>query len=205
MFERRPHRLRRLHARSRPLHAGALEDLRFIRETLERSSSFTAVPGWGQVAMGVTALAAAWVASRQSSSLAWLSVWLGEANVAVVIALTSMWRKAQRSGLPLTSGPARKFTLSFLPPAVSGAVLTLFLLRAGLSQLLPGTWLLLYGAGITTAGAFSVSIVPAMGICFMLAGAAALLMPAWGTAFMAAGFGGFHILFGYLIARRYGG
>jgi hypothetical protein len=182
-----------------------LEDLRFIRETLERSSSFTAVPGWGQVAMGLTALCAAGIASRQSSTLAWLSVWLGEANIAVIIALTTMWKKAQRSGLPLTSGPARKFTLSFLPPAAAGAVLTIFLMRAGLATLLPGTWLLLYGAGITTAGAFSVSIVPAMGIGFMLAGLGALAVPGWGNAFMAAGFGGFHIIFGYLIARRYGG
>lgn len=205
IMERRPHRLRRLHTRSRPLHTGALEDLRFIRETLERSSSFTAVPGWGQVAMGLTAICAAAIASRQSSNLAWLSVWLAEANIAVIIALTSMWKKAQGAGLPLTSGPAQKFTLSFIPPAAAGAVLTIFLMRGGMANLLPGMWLLLYGAGITTAGAFSVSVIPTMGICFMLAGVGGLLLPGWGNLFMAAGFGGLHIIFGYLIARRYGG
>lgn len=206
MLERRPHRVRRPHSRSRPLPAGAIEDLRYIRETMERSSSFTAVPGWGQVATGIVALMAAYIASRQGSSAAWLKIWLGAAAVAVSIALPAIWIKAQRAGLPLTSGPGKKFAISFLPPVAVGALMTAVLYRAGVISVLPGMWLLLYGAGIITGGAFSVAIVPAMGGCFMFAGVLALLAPAtWGNLLLAAGFGGLHIVFGILIARKYGG
>jgi len=202
------HRPRRRHphtsARQIPLHAA--DDLRFIRETMERSASFTAVPGWGQVAMGVTALAAAILARLQSTTDAWLQVWMGEALVAVIIGLTAIRAKAQRTGLPLTSGPGRKFAITFVPPMCAGALLTVVLYRAGLINYLPGTWLLLYGTGVVTGGALSVSIVPLMGVCFMLAGAVALFAPvAWGNYFLAAGFGGLHIGFGVWIAMRYGG
>lgn len=182
------------------------EDLRFIRDTMERSAAFTAVSGWGQVLLGFTALAAAWLASRQPSSFGWLRVWLGEGLLAAAIGLLACTWKANRRGLPLFSGPARKVALGLSPPLVAGAFLTFLLFRAGLEAALPAVWLLLYGAGVITGGAFSVSIVPVMGVCFMLLGGLAVLGPAaWGNGFLAAGFGGLHIIFGLIIARRHGG
>ncbi len=203
MFERQ-HRVRRPRSHS-PAPARALEDLRFIRETLERSSAFTAIPGWGQVAMGATALPAAWLAARQASPSMWLTVWLVEAVFASSIGIAATQNKAQRAGVPLTSGPGRKFALSFLPAVVAAAVLTLILYQSGLARVLPGTWLLLFGAGVVSAGALSVAIVPAMGTCFMLLGITAFIFPAWGNLWMALGFGGLHLGFGFSIARRYGG
>ncbi len=182
------------------------DDLRFIRDTMERSAAFTAVSGWGQVLLGVTAVAAATLAARQPSSFAWLRVWLGEGVLAMAIALLTCTWKANRRGLPLFSGPARKVALGLAPPLVAGAFLTFLLFRAGLQPALPATWLLLYGAGIMTGGAFSVRIVPVMGVCFMVLGGLAVLGPAaWGNWFLAAGFGGLHMVFGFLIARRHGG
>lgn len=184
----------------------ALENLRFIRDTLERAGSFTAVPGWGGVAMGLTALGAALVGARQPRPDAWLATWLAEALLAVTIGGMALVRKARAAGQPLASGPARKFGLSLMPPLLAGALLTVALQRAGLLAVLPGVWLLLYGTAVVTAGAFSVRIVPLMGLGFMLLGAAALFAPAsWGNGLLAAGFGGLHILFGLAIARRYGG
>jgi hypothetical protein len=156
--------------------------------------------------MGAIAILAAYVASRQISSSAWLKVWLAAAVAAVAVALPAIWMKAQRAGLPLTSGPGRKFAASLLPPIAVGALLTVVLYRSGAISVLPGMWLLLYGAGVITGGAFSVAIVPVMGGCFMFAGVLALLAPTtWGNILLAAAFGGLHILFGILIARRYGG
>lgn len=198
-----------LHSASRapiPIDARAADHLRYIRETMERAGEFTAVPGWGGVAMGVTALVAAFFASRQVTAERWLSIWLIEAFVAVAIAAPAAATKAHRANAKLLSGPGRKFLLSFAPPIVVGGLLTYALSHAGLHALLPGVWLLLYGTGIVTAGAFSVRVVPVMGLCLMLLGAAALFVPrGMGDLFMAFGFGLLQIGFGVWIARRYGG
>jgi len=208
---RRPHRERLLPTRTAAnpppgLAPDPADDLRFIRDTMERSASFTAVPGWGQVILGLTALAAASLAARQPNPSAWLKIWLAEAFLATVVAFLSTLRKANRRGLPVFTGPGRKVALGLFPPLIAGALLTFSLQRAGLASTLAPVWLLLYGAGIITGGAYSVSIVPVMGLCFMATGALAVVAPAaWANWFLAAGFGGLHIIFGFLIARRHGG
>jgi hypothetical protein len=199
-----PHHFRSRHAPA--IHEHAIENLRFIRETMERSASFTAVPGWGGVAMGSTALAAAALAERASTPSGWLATWSGAAVMAAGIGIWAIRRKMHAARLPILPGPAQKFATSLAPPLLAGGLLTLVLFQAGLTRVLPGLWLMLYGAGVITGGAFSVRIVPVMGGCLMACGAAALFAPqSWGNAFMAAGFGGLQIVFGVIIARRYGG
>jgi len=193
-----------------PLHAHAIDNLRYIRETMERAGSFTAVPGWGGVAMGLTAVAASFIAAKQVSLGAWLATWLIEGALAVAIGILAMWRKASKAGLPMWSAPARKFVFSFVPPLAVGAALTMVLWRAGVVTAIPGVWLMLYGTGVVTGGTFSVPIVPVMGACFLLEGALATFTPAawsvpWNDVWLGLGFGGLHIVFGTIIARRYGG
>lgn len=188
------------------IQSHAIESLRYIRDTMERASQFTAVPGRGGVLMGMSALVAALIASRQPTASAWLMVWLAEAAVALAIGCIAVLMKARATGLSVWSPPARKFSLAFAPPLAVGGLLTLVLAPAGLTQVLPGVWLCLYGVAVIGAGAFSVRVVPVTGLGFLLAGALAFFTPAgWRDYTLAAGFGGLHIVSGYVIARRYGG
>lgn len=173
---------------------------------MERAGSFTAVPGWGGVALGITAIGAAIVASQQTTRNEWLIVWLVEAVLAIAIAGWSALVKARRAQDSLLSGPARKFALSFVPPVFVGGILTYVLFHNGLVGAVPATWLLLYGTGVVTGGAFSIRAVPFMGLCFMVLGTVAFFCPSgWADILLGVGFGGFHILFGAIIARNYGG
>ena len=184
----------------------ARDNIRFIRETMERAGSFTAVPGWGGIAMGITALGAAMIASRQSSQFAWLLTWIVEAAIAIAIAVWTTYSKAREAGTTLFSGPGRRFVYSFAPPLFVGVLMTLLLARIGSLEEAAGVWLLLYGTAVVTGGAFSIRIVPLMGLCFMVIGTVALFCPTvWGNAFLASGFGVLHIVFGGVIARKYGG
>ena len=201
-----PHRLPSPPPEDPALHVRAMDNLSFIRQTMERATAFTAVPGWGGVAIGVLALAAALVADTRPSAAEWAATWLVTSALALTLGGWTMAAKARRAGTTVFSYSGRRFVLSYLPPLAVGALLSGVLVRAGLYEALPGTWLLLYGTGVVTGGAFSVRVVPLMGLCFMGLGVVALFGPAgWGNVLMAAGFGVLHIVFGLIIARRYGG
>jgi len=187
------------------LRSHAADDLRYIRSTMERAGSFTAVSGWGAVAVGLTAMAAAALAAAQPTAERWLAVWLIEAAVAAAVGSWAMASKARRLGLSFRSGPGRKFLLAFCPALLAGGLLTAALARMGATAAIPGAWLLLYGTGVVAAGTFSVPVVPLQGLCFLALGAGALLAPAAGNWLLGAGFGGAHVVFGLIIARRYGG
>jgi len=188
------------------LHDRAMDNLRYIRETMEKSASFTNVSGIGGVIMGLVALTASGFALRTESAAVWLGLWLGAAGVSLTVATMLMARKSRLEGVKLLTGPGRKFAWNVIPPLVAGAVLTVALARIGSMDLMPGMWLLLYGTSIVTGGSYSVRPVPVMGVAFMVLGGVALLSPAaWGDAYMAAGFGGLHIAFGILIWRKHGG
>jgi hypothetical protein len=173
---------------------------------MERAGSFTAVSGWGMVAVGVSAAIASVVAAQTQTRAAWLAVWIIEAALSLAISGWAISRKARAAKMPLVSGPAKKFALSFAPPLVVGAVLTFVLFRAGFTAVLPGLWLMLYGTGVITGGAFSVPVVPVMGLCFLLTGIIALLTPPqWSDIILGASFAVYHMAFGVPIARRHGG
>lgn len=188
------------------LHTRAMDNIRYIRETMERASSFTAVPGWGSVLIGVTSLIAAVIAGRIRDEHEWMYVWACELPLALFIGGWTMKRKAMANNVKLLSGPGRRFTLSMTPPLFAGAALSITSARIEAFDILPGMWLLLYGCAVITGGAFSVKVVPVMGICFMALGIFSMFTPiVWGNFFMACGFGLLHIIFGIIIARRHGG
>jgi hypothetical protein len=196
-----------------PLRDRALDNLQFIRSAMERAGSFTSVPGWGMVVLGGTALAASWYAGSVpvapvdgASQSRWLWIWMFEALLAAGIGVAALLYKALRAGDAIVHGPGQRFGLSVLPPFIVGALLTYVLWHAQQLALLPAVWMLCYGAGVVTGGAFSMRVVPVMGICFMILGTVALFAPAgWDAWLLAIGFGGLHMGFGLIIARRYGG
>jgi hypothetical protein len=161
------------------MQARAMDNLRFIRETMEAAGTFTAVSGWGQVVIGISAIFAALLASQQSTPTEWVLVWAGEAILALLISVWFMYDKARSASLPLLSASARKLLFSFTPVFAVGMVITFAFMERGLASLLPA---------------------------FIVAGAVALFAPSgWSTWLMIAGFGFLHIVFGFVIARRHGG
>jgi hypothetical protein len=184
----------------------AADDLRFIRQTLERSATFTAVPGLGGVAMGVLGMVAAVVAVGAVTPERWLAIWIATAVVASIVGLVAMRRKARRAGVPLTGGPARQFALSFGTPVLAAALLTMGLWQAGAWNLMPALWLLLYGTAVLAGGAFSVPVVRLLGVAFLVLGVGALLTPpAWGNVWLGIGFGALQALVGLYVAKEHGG
>ena len=201
------------------LHDRAIQDLSFIRRTMEGAAAFTDVPGWGLVGIGLSALLTAALAQGQPTAGRWLAVWIGEAALAASGGTALLWFKMRRYGrasaeVPL-SVPARKFFLGLLPAIIAGAILTIAMIDGaalaapvaqGIPATLPALWLTLYGTGIVTAGIHSVRAVPLMGVTFMALGAVAGIgSPAVGAWTLALGFGFTHIGFGVWIARRHGG
>jgi hypothetical protein len=187
------------------LHGVAADNLRFIRATMENATAFTGISGKGYALAGLTAIAAAWIAAQQTLPLLWLAVWLLEATLACSVTLLLSADKARRQGKSLWSGSGRKLLFAFLPTMAVGAVVTLAFYLQGNTVLLPGLWLILYGAGVMTAGAHSIRPVPLMGFLFIMLGSAQLLVPATTNLTLALGFGGLHLAFGILIWRQHGG
>jgi hypothetical protein len=184
----------------------AAENLVFIRQAMERSATFTTIPGWGGVGMGIVALAAAAVASTQPSGDRWLATWLVAATIAAVVGLVAMARKAKHSGGTLTGNTARRFALGMAAPFIAGAAITYELWAVRTFTVMAPAWLQLYGAGVLTGGIFSVPVVRGIGVCFMALGIAAIVTPPeWGNVWLAIGFGGLNIGFGTYIARNHGG
>lgn len=187
------------------LHERAIDNIRYIRETMERASSFTAISGLGYVLVGLTAGGAAALAASRSTPEAWLRVWCLELALAGLISVGTTARKARALGLPLRSQTGRKLVLAFAPPMVVGGLLTAAAYLSGNLALIPGIWLALYGAGVMTGGAYSVPVIPIMGAAFIVLGGVALLTPVSGDLLLAVGLGGLHVVFGLIVWRRYGG
>ena len=191
-----------------PVNIGdrAIDNLQFIRETMERSTHFTAVPGYGGMLMGVTAVAAAFIANSQTYLVDSLMTWLIEAALAFAIGILAMWQKSKIGGQSLLSAPSKKFAMSFAPPLIAGVAIVLGVWRQGDYYSMPAICMLCYGAAVVCGGAFSVRVVPIMGWCFIVLGATAFALPSnYGNLMMGLSFGALHIVFGAVIARRYGG
>lgn len=187
------------------LQQHAADNLRFIRATMENATAFTGVSGKGYMLAGTSAVIAAWLAAQQSTPETWLGVWMLELLLAGSVALLMTAHKTESQGKSLWSANGKKLLLAFIPAMAVGGVLTLALYLRGDVALLPGIWLSIYGAAVTTAGAHSVRIIPVMGAAFMVLGTLVLLLPLPADLMLGLGLGGLHIGFGLMLWRQYGG
>jgi len=182
----------------------ALGTLNYIRASIEAAGAF-AVPGIAGIAMGVVGIAAGVSASIPAIAGLWLEVWL-VASVAASLVGVLLVARQPASGHTLYRGPARKFVLSLCPALLAGAVLTGVLWQAGLTRLIPGMWLLLYGCAVLSASMMTsatiMRLVAMMGGLFVLFGLLAFeLAPRWHNLLLGVGFGALHLVFGLLIGR----
>lgn len=180
------------------------ETLDYIRRTMESASTYTAVSGWGLIASGLAGLIACWIAWLREVP-ADLRIWIPAAVFSVAAASLANAIKARRIAVPVWSGVLRRVFWVVVPVLVAGALLTFALVDQGAMQLLPGTWLALYGAGVAAGGTFSVRAIRWMGVLFLVFGAVALAWPQYGLIMLGVGFGGLHIAAGLDIMWRHGG
>lgn len=186
-----------------PEQQDAQETLAFIRQTIESASTFTAVAGWGLVGAGMVGLVAAWLAWAAGDPVA-LHIWIPTALAGGITIVGTTLLKARRLGVPFLGGSAQKMVWGLAPALTAGAALTHGLASSS-PELLPGTWLAIYGAAVTGTATFSVREVRWMGLAFLTLGLMALYAPAAPLTWLAAGFGMLHIVFGMVIAFRYDG
>ena len=180
--------------------------LNYIRDVMAQATTFTAVPGRGMIGMGLVAILAAGYATMNLAPTSWIVAWIVAVLVGPIIGCGALIAKAKHTGESFQSGVGRKFIMSFLPSLFVGFLISIGLWDSGQVSLMPGVWMLLYGVGTIAGGAYSVRIIPIMGICFLVFGAIALFLPLfWGNLLMAISFGGLHILFGFIITVKYGG
>lgn len=200
------HQVHRVKPDTVTVESHAEQQLRYIRQTMTRASTYTMVPGWGGVWMGFIAITASVVATWAEDDRFWLAIWFGAAVLAVTVGVFTVARKAKKAQTPIFTGPGLRFWMCLSTAVAVGLLLTVALYERGLFDLMPGVWMLLFGMGVTTGGVFSVRLVPVIGVGFLITGGIALFLPLnWGNVLMAISFGGFDIVAGYLIARNYGG
>lgn len=178
----------------------ALQNLAFVRETMENAGAFTTVPGWGMVAIGFSAMVTSFITIFISNPVIWMSIWILEAIIAIAIGLTSISLKNNKLGLTILHGIGLRFMINLCIPILAAVPLSFVLWKHNLTFHMPDVWLLLYGTSIITAGSYSLRLVLFMGCSFFALGCIGMLFPVIPKdALMFFGFGVFHCLFGMLI------
>jgi hypothetical protein len=187
------------------IESRALGTLAYIRASIDSSSSMD-VPGMAGIVMGVIGVLAAILVSVPRWSAQWLGIWLSAAALALLFGGALVVRQYVRRGHTRYFGPARKFLLCLCPALFAGAVLTVVSWTAGMTGIIPGMWLLLYGCAVLSAGTVTIAgisrLIGVMGALFAVLGVITFILPgAAHTIMLGLGFGVLHIVFGILIGR----
>ena len=184
-----------------PLDTHAAATLQYIRASMDAAVSLS-IPGSAGIAMGSVGLLAAVLAVAPAFRPYWFWIWIAAALIAASLGAFRMARQPASRGSLLSGTPVRRFMLGLFPGLFAGAVMTVVLRVTGNDQLLPASWLVLYGCALIAASAPTTRALGVLGACFVGLGLLTYaLSPAWHMLALGAGFGGLHLVFG-LLARR---
>jgi hypothetical protein len=180
----------------------AAETLQYIRSSMDAATAIR-VHGAAGVSMGLIGLAAMALSVIPRLAAHWLGIWLSSAVIAGVIGGALVVRPASINRLALSGTPIRKFAICLAAPLFVGAVLTAVLIMHGALDVIPGTWLLLYGSALFAASVMTTRTIGAMGISFMILGLFTFLLPMnIQILALGVGFGGLHLIFGWWISQE---
>lgn len=203
----------------------ATEELRVIRQLMERPIRFSTMSGLSGIWAGAAALLGVALdffvtgRFRRDGDLAlWINggTWTG----VFLAAFAGVWlltrRRERQQGMPAWSRIKTRILLTILPPFLGGVGLTVIvLLRQCLLHspaspaqfgLVPAIWMLFYGAALWQLGEFSPCEVRGLGVAFLVAGlVAAAAFQSCPYLALGATFGGFHVVYGIVVWIRYGG
>jgi hypothetical protein len=202
------------------------DELVSIRSMMERSSKFISLSGLSGILSGVYALIGAGlaynliysgdgffytrdylIANDNITQVELLSKLIIIALVVLALSLATglllTVRKAKQKGQPVWGSISRQLLFNMVVPLIAGGVLMLILLSRGYLGIVASASLIFYGIALVNASNFTFKDVRYLGICEILLGLLAALLPGYGLLFWAIGFGVLHIVYGSIMYLKY--
>ena len=197
------------------------EDIRAIREIMQRSTRFISLSGLSGIVAGLVALIAAFLAWRidpdlfrsiplpavgtSPASLGHL-VALSIATLLIAISESFVFtlRSARKNREYIWNVHFRQLLVQLAIPLLTGGVICLYLAFAGLINLVPPMMLIFYGLALIGASKYTLKDIFGLGVLEIGLGLTGLFLPAYGLWLWATGFGLFHIVYGIRMYINYG-
>jgi hypothetical protein len=192
------------------------EDIKAIREMMERSTKFISLNGMSGIIAGIAALAGASLAwlyllqnpaatnySHTQEALILLSIAAAVLIVSIGAGLWLAWRKAHKSGQKLMNRVTYRILYAMFVPLLAGGVFCLIYLLRGDVRMVIAATLIFYGVALVAASKYTYREIHYLGLTEIVLGLAAALFDRNGMIFWALGFGVCHIVYGLVMYLKY--
>jgi hypothetical protein len=198
----------------------SLQEIKNIRQIMERSSRFISLSGLSGIAAGVCALTGAWIANgllyseggkpriisfKKSDTLS-LQL-LGLAAITFIIAFIAAfyltWQKAKKQNLPVWDHSSRRLFWNMVIPMIAGGLFILGMLYYDEWRFVGPSCLIFYGMALMNASKYTLTDIRYLGYCEIALGLISMFFIGYGLYFWAAGFGLLHIIYGAIMWFKY--
>lgn len=197
-----------------------IEDLRDIREMMDRSSRFISLSGLSGVFAGIFALIGAYLAYQtvyanqdylgyriaiinRDSLLQLLLIATSTLILSVGAAIFFSTRKAKKNGHKIWDLQTKRLLMNLFIPLATGGVVCLILLFKGFIGLVAPLTLVFYGLALLNASKYTLTEIRSLGISEIILGLVATYYIGYGLLFWTVGFGLLHIFYGILMQIKY--